>query len=335
MNAAREYWEIRIGSADHRPASSRRPIKRLPIVFQKTWARLRIASLAGLLLGTILPASPAAPSETAPGAQRIVSDASWNEMHPSGAPRFYRYRLVEQDPKGSDVKLVIETNEGAVARLVEKGGKPLTEEENTAEVARLKNLLANPQTQLQRYRKERQNDSREDELVRMLPDAFLYADEGTVQGPSGSCYRLSFKPNPNFVPPDREGEVFHGMIGELWVDQAQLRIVRIDAHLISDVNFGWGVLGRLYRGGSILEENADVGDQGGHHWESTSLRLRLTGKILMIKNVDFSTSQSSTDFQPVASDITYQQAIRRLLNERALPTAATNGNGFDRPRSNH
>jgi hypothetical protein len=94
-------------------------------------------------------------------------------------------------------------------------------------------------------------------------------------------------------------------------------------------------LGRLYRGGSILEENADVGDQEGHHWESTSLRLRLTGKILMIKNVDFSTSQSSMDFQPVASDITYQQAIRTLLDERASPAATSNGNGFDRPGSNH
>jgi hypothetical protein len=57
------------------------------------------------------------------------------------------------------------------------------------------------------------------------------------------------------------------MVGELWVDQAQLRLVKIDAHLISDVNFGWGVLGRLYKGGSILVENADVGL---HHWETTT-----------------------------------------------------------------
>ena len=125
------------------------------------------------------------------------------------------------------------------------------------------------------------------------------------------------------------------MVGELWVDQAQLRIVKIDAHLISDVDFGWGVLGKLFRGGSILEENADVGDQDAHHWESTSLRLRLTGKILMIKNVDFSTSQTSTDFQPVASNMTYQQAIQTLLDERAPSTAAYNGKGFDRPGSNH
>lgn len=222
------------------------------------------------------------------------------------------------------MKLVIETNEGSVARLVEEASRPLTEAENAAEVARLKNLLAHPQIQLQRYRKERQNNGREDELVRMLPDAFLYTDAGMVQGPNGPCYRVSFKPSPEFVPPDREGEVFHGMVGELWIDQAQQRIVKIDAHLISDVNFGWGVLGKLYRGGSILEENKDVGDEDAHHWESTALRLRLTGKILMIKSVDYSTSQTSTEFHAVSSDMTYQQAIQMLLDEPAATTTAYN-----------
>ncbi len=327
MDVIREHWQIWKGSTGRRAASGLRLFTCAPILIQKSWVRLCIASLAGLLLPVAsAPTSASQPPESAPDAPTIVRDASWNEMHHSSAPRFYRYRFFDQDSKGSDVKLVVETNEGAVARLVEKGSRPLTETENAAEVARLKNLLANPQIQLQRYRKERQNDSREDELVRMLPQAFLYADEGTVQGPNGPCYRLGFKPNPNFVPPDREGEVFHGMVGELWVDQAQLRIVKIDAHLISDVNFGWGVLGRLYRGGSILEENADVGDQDTHHWESTSLRLRLTGKILMIKSVDFSTSQISTDFQPVPSDITYQQAIQMLLDEPASHNAAYNCN---------
>ncbi len=321
MDLTWEYGQICKGLAGHCAGSGHRPSSRAPFRLQKMGSRLCIVTLAGLAAAARHSASAAAPPESVRDPLTIVRDASWNEMHHGGAPRFYRYRFTEQDPKGSDVKLVIETNEGSVSRLVEKGGAPLTETDNAAEMDRLKNLLANPQIQLQRYRKERQNDGREDELVRMLPDAFLYTDEGMVQGPNGSCYRLSFKPNPDFVPPDREGEVFHGMVGELWVDESQLRIVKIDAHLVSDVNFGWGVLGRLYRGGSILEENADVGDQDAHHWESTSLQLHLTGKILMIKSVDFSTSQTSTDFRPVASDITYQQAIHMLLEGPAPATA--------------
>ena len=262
--------------------------------------------------------------QTSPEVESVVRNASWNEVHSSGPPHFFRYRIAEQDAKGSDVKLVIETREGTISRLVEKDGRPLSRAANAAETARLKNLLANPEIQLRRYQQEKENEGREDEMVHMLPDAFLYTSEGMINGPNGPCYRLHFRPNPKFEPKDREGEVFHGMVGEAWIDQRQQRIVKIDAHLIKDVNFGWGVLGRLYRGGSMLEENEDVGGQDAHHWESSLLRLRLKGKILMVKSVDFSTSQISTDFHAVPSTIGYQKAVRMLLDE---PVASGPGKG--------
>jgi hypothetical protein len=146
-------------------------------------------------------------------------------------------------------------------------------------------------------------------MVRMLPDAFLFTDDGTVQGPSGPCYRLQFRPNPAFTPPDREGEVYHGMVGELWVDKGQLRLAKIDAHLISDVNFGWGVLGRLFKGGSILVQNSDVGM---NHWETIHMKLDLRGKVLMMKSVDFSTTEDYSDFRMQQQELGYQEAIRLL-----------------------
>jgi hypothetical protein len=277
-----------------------------------------------LIIGT----SPgwAQTGQTSPEVERIVRNASWNEVHSNGPPHFFRYRIAEQDAKGSDVKLVIETREGTISRLVEKDGRPLSRRANAAEIARLRNLLAHPEIQLRRYKQERENDDREDEMVHMLPDAFLYSNEGMVNGPNGPCYRLHFTPNPNFSPKDREGEVFHGMVGEVWIDQMQQRIVKIDAHLISDVDFGWGVLGRLYRGGSMLEENEDVGGQNVHHWESTELLLRLKGKILMVKSVDFSTRQISTEFHAVPSTIGYQQAVQMLLDEPVASGPDRGGN---------
>jgi len=93
------------------------------------------------------------------------------------------------------------------------------------------------------------------------------------------------------------------------VDKAQLRLAKIDAHLISDVNFGWGVLGKLYKGGSILVENSDVGL---HHWETTHMKLELQGKLLMMKSVDYSTTEDSNDFQVQPQQLSYKEAIRLL-----------------------
>jgi hypothetical protein len=229
-----------------------------------------------------------------------------------GPPRPFRYRLLKTDAKASTLKEIVETNEGDVARLLEKDGKPLTAEEAQAELDRLNELLAHPKIQAHRRKKEQEDSTRGDEMVKMLPDAFIYTYQGIVPGPSGPCYRVTFEPNPAFKPPDREGEVYHGMEGELWIDQAQLRLARIDAHLISDVNFGWGVLGTLYKGGSIVVEDADVG-MG--HWETLHMKLSLQGKILMMKSIDFSTIEEASDFHAVPPEMGYQDAVRLLLQE--------------------
>src|ERR1700755_380393 len=247
---------------------------------------------------------------------KIVRDASYNDLHSTKPGRSFSYRQHKVDPKGSTVKEIVETKDGDVARLIERNGKPLPPEEEKAEVARLNDLLAHPEIQEHRHKKEQEDSARGDEMVRMLPDAFLFTFDGMVEGPNGPCYRLQFRPNPAFTPPDREGEVYHGMVGELWVDQAQQRLAKIDAHLISDVNFGWGVLGRLYKGGSILVQNQDVGL---HHWETVHMKLRLQGKLLMMKSADYSTTEDFSDFKIQPQELGYQEAIRLL---QRIPDAA-------------
>jgi hypothetical protein len=276
--------------------------------------------LAGaLFLGAATAASGQALSQNGNPAvdpAKIVRDASYNELHSSKPGRSFSYRQHKVDPKGSAVKEIVETKDGDVARLIERNGKPLPPEEEQSEIDRLNNLLAHPEVQEHRHKKEQEDSARGDEMVRMLPDAFLYTFDGMVEGPNGLCYRLKFRPNPAFTPPDREGEVYHGMVGELWVDQSQLRLAKIDAHLISDVNFGWGVLGRLYKGGSILVQNADVGL---HHWETIHMKLNLQGKLLMLKSVDYSTTEDFSDFKIQPVELGYQEAIRLL---QKIPGAA-------------
>jgi hypothetical protein len=291
---------------------------RFPIHFQSTppTVRLCVLSTVILLAAATLLAAAAASAQAVPAngdppvdPQKIVRDASWNELHAKSPGRSFSYVLHKLDPKGSTVKQIFETKDGDVARLLSKDGKPLPPEEEQAELDRLNHLLAHPEVQEHRHKKEQEDSARGDEMVRMLPDAFLFHYEGMIEGPNGPCYRLSFKPNPAFTPPDREGEVYHGMVGELWVDQAQLRLAKIDAHLISDVNFGWGVLGRLYKGGSILVQNSDVGL---NHWETTHMKLQLQGKLLMMKSVDYSTTEDFSDFKVQAQELGYQEAIRLL-----------------------
>ena len=271
-------------------------------------AALRIAAAlfaAGSLLS--LPAMAQSPSTSDTVA--LVQRASNNELRSSNGAHAVRYKLRKQDEKGITTKEIVETKDGDVARLIAVDDKPLTPEKNQAELDRLNNLLAHPELQAHRKKKEQEDSGRADEMIKLLPDAFIYKDLGTVQGSSGPAHRLSFQPNPKFDPPDREAQVYHGMEGELWIDKSQERIVKLDAHLIADVEFGWGILGKLYKGGSILIEQADVGEK---HWETTHMQLNLTGMALMIKPLSFKTTEDASDFQPVPLHMSYQDAIHLL-----------------------
>ncbi|MBV8632789.1 MAG: hypothetical protein JOZ83_17830 [Silvibacterium sp.] len=252
------------------------------------------------------------PETVAADPTALVRRASKNELAPGhGHP--FRFKLRKVDDGKITTKEIIETKDGDVARLIAVGDQPLPPDAQRAEIDRLNNLLAHPEIQEHRHKKEQEDSNRENEMIRLLPDGFLYHFEDMVQGPNGPAYRLSFKPNPNFQPPDREAEVYHGMAGELWIDQHEERVVKLESHLIDDVNFGWGILGRLYKGGSILVEQKDVGEG---HWEGTHMKLNLHGKALMIKTLTFETTEDSSDFEPVPTEWSYKEAVHTLLSDK-------------------
>ncbi|HEX3436856.1 MAG TPA: hypothetical protein VHT24_08815 [Pseudacidobacterium sp.] len=251
-------------------------------------------------------------TDSAVDTEAIVRRASQNELSSSNGNHPFRYQLHKIDDGKITTKEIVETKDGDVARLIAVNDKPLDPDAQQAEIGRLNNLAAHPELQEHRHKREQEDSDRANKMTRLLPDAFLYKYEGMVDGPNGSCYRLSFLPNPNFTPPDHESQVFAGMAGELWIDKAQERMVRLDAHLIDDVNFGWGILGKLYKGGSIMVEQADVGDR---HWETTHMKLSLTGKALMIKALSFQTTEDASHFEPVPPEMGYQNAIKMLLSD--------------------
>ena len=284
--------------------------------------RCRLFCLVSCVL-TVLMGSYATLAQTTDAAVdplAIVRRASQNELSSSNGNHPFRYRLRKVDDGKITTKEIVETKDGEVARLVAINDKPLDADAQQTELERLHTLAAHPEMQEHRHKREIEDSNRANKMIRLLPDAFVYKFEGMVDGPNGPSYRLSFQPNPSFSPPDREAEVYHGMAGELWVDKAQERMVKLDAHLIADVDFGWGILGRLYKGGSILVEQADVGE---HHWEATHMKLDLTGKALMIKSLSFQTTEDSSNFEPVPPDMDYQSAIKMLLSDNeSAQTAA-------------
>jgi len=281
----------------------RRP---LTLVLLLMWAELfsvlARAQTASSAPGALTPIQAQALVERALATESRAAEEYAHPSHPM------RYRLRKSSPRLTSTKEIVETAEGDVARLLQINDQPLSPADEQVEQARLEALLDNPSLQQHRKQSEDSDTARAMKVLRVLPAAFLYQFAGTGTAATGTVEKFTFKPNPRFSPPDLETGVLTAMAGEIWIDPAQERVVRLAGSLQQDKDFGWGILGELDKGGWVQIDQADV---GGHQWRIVQLHLKMNGRVLWkTKNSD--SVQDYGQFSPVATGLSYKQAIQML-----------------------
>jgi hypothetical protein len=249
----------------------------------------------------------------------LVRRAVQNEVASNSGPGLhFMFKDRRQTAHLSQTKLIVETRDAAAGLVIEQNGRRLSPEERQAEEARLENYVRNPDELNKKRKQEKEDAERSARILRALPDAFLYENDGTQAGsesvgrPSDELVRLNFRPNPDYSPPTRVEQVLTGMSGHLLIDPKENHIAEIDGTLQKEVGFGWGILGHLDRGGRFLVQQADV---GGQHWEVTRMELSFTGKILLFKKLTIRSSDVFSGFHPVPGDLTFAQGVEMLKKE--------------------
>jgi len=254
-------------------------------------------------------------SDPAPD-QALVMRVLATELRAAQDPQHpMRYQLRKSSPRLTTTKEIFETKDGAVARLVAINDKPLSSAEEQKEEERLNGLLNDPSRQQDRKQAQSRDQRRAMKVLRVLPKAFLYQFAGFGMGPTGRVEKFTFRPNPNFYPPDLETQVLTAMHGEIWIDTAQERVARLKGQLQRDVDIGWGILGRLNKGGWIVIEQADVGD---YHWRVVHFQMSMSGRVFF-KSKIFDTEEKQTRFAPLPVGLSYAQAIQMLRGGSASP----------------
>ncbi|HWY56389.1 MAG TPA: hypothetical protein VNZ03_18130 [Terriglobales bacterium] len=226
----------------------------------------------------------------------------------------------KETPHGSQTKLIVETCEGMAGMLIAVNGRQLTPQERQAEDARLSGLASNADQLRKKQKTEKEDVDHTTRIMKALPDAFLYEPDGTtaanqqVGKPGDQLIRLKFRPNPKYSPPSHVEQVLTGMQGYLLIDAAQHRIAKIDGTLTKEVGFGWGILGRLNRGGNFLVEQAEVLPG---RWEVTHMSLTFTGKELLFKNLNIKSDEVFSDFRSAPSNLNFAQGVELLKRQEA------------------
>ena len=281
------------------------------------WWVLRILACVLWAAGTVAHGQASAPLSPA----ELVRRTARNEIKAANdvnEPRFM-FRSRKQTAHGSQTRIYVEAKEAIAGLLVAINDQPLNPEQRQAEEQRIDRFVNDP-SELQHKRKQEKEDAQRTlQIMKALPDAFIYEPAGTETGtpgvgkPGDELVKLTFRPDPKYTPPTHTEQVLTGMRGYLLIDANRYRIATIHGALFRDVNFGWGILGHLDKGGHFLVEQGDVGGA----WNITRMQLDFTGKIMFFKGLSIKSDEVFSDFRQVPQDLTFAQAVPMLKKEEA------------------
>jgi hypothetical protein len=263
--------------------------------------------------GSLIPR--AALAQNPQESQKQINDLVWTAIKTELAAdendhSVFIYRDHDVTPQKNKYSIVIQTtSHGSVSRVTQLNGRPIPVAQQQAKV----NTYVNSPSLQEKKRKADQHDAQQTEqLLKMLPNAFLW----TIQSENNQDITLSYKPNPDFDPPTMESRVFAAMAGEMVVDRHQYRIKTFKGKLIHDVTFGWGILGRMNKGGTFDVERKELQP---HVWEIVATHVHINGHILFFKTISQNEDEIDTDFRPAQPNQSLEEAAKTLMQQPNWP----------------
>ena len=272
---------------------------------------LRGCAHAGWIALSLIAAAVGQSASAGPAisANDLVRAVVANELSAqAGGHDRWMYRADREEQSKKKAKEVVQTRQGSLDQLGAVDGQPLNAKEQRDERERIGNLVRNPAEQ-QRLEQTKKKDAEQCQaFFKMIPDAltFIYA------GREGDLIKLSYRPNPSFQPPAREARVFQEMEGEMWVHEAQRRLVRIQGQLMANVKFAGGLLGYLEKGGHFSVEQRELLPG---QWDLTFMEVDMKGKALFFKTIAVQQQESRSDFRTVPDGLTLAEAADMLTKK--------------------
>ncbi len=158
---------------------------------------------------------------------------------------------------------VVPTGTGTMKLLLKDGERPVDAADYRKQLVAWEELLEvmlrpDDSRTKSAYAKWQKRKADRKELVAAAADAFLikWDEQETRNGRVCDVYEL--QPNPNFHPRSIVQDILTRVTAKIWVDREANQLARGEAHVMRDISFGGGILGKLYRGGVFYMEQEEV-----------------------------------------------------------------------------
>ncbi|QMV18722.1 hypothetical protein GOB94_08535 [Granulicella sp. 5B5] len=267
-----------------------------------------------LLLAAAAPAETPATPQALQTPQQVVLAMIDNENAAAAHPDRYEYVSNERSGRTGGhlwTERVVETPPGRMRLLLAIDGKPLSPERMQQERARLENLRTHPAVFIKHEQNTRAEEKRARDMLEVLPRDFLF-DHVVLQD---GLWHMDFHPNPNYTPSGVQERILHNMAGKLVIDASQLRLVRMEFHLVQDVPIGFGLLADVQPGTNFISDREQIDGR----WHTMHVATVVHAKAVIFKTVDLNIDLHRSQFQPLDHDVSVPEAAEMLLHS---PTSA-------------
>jgi len=158
---------------------------------------------------------------------------------------------------------VVPTSVGTHKLLLREDGRPTDASAYTRQLRALAEtlqIMANPDDSRAKaanakYQKRMRERA---QFVDAAADAYIPKWDGRENRDGRDCDVFELNPNPQFQPRSMFQDAFAHTSAKLWIDHASQQIVHGEARVTSDISFGGGILGKLYRGSVVSMDQAEV-----------------------------------------------------------------------------
>lgn len=239
----------------------------------------------------------------------LVRDVIYNELHARAQEGQWEYRTESASAAERQVREAVETKEGTLSRLIEVNGSPLSANQKRDEDARLEAYVRDPGELTRSDRGRQEDEARLLTAMQLIPAAFVF-EQGAREN---DLEQISFRPDPAYVPSSYEARVLHGMSGTMTVNTRLKRLVEMQGVLMERVDFGYGMLGHIEKGGSFEIHRRKLTDT---QWKTDLLEVHVQGRLVMLKSVTKDERETRSDFRSVPRSTTLAEA-NEMLNQAA------------------
>ncbi|PYT00429.1 MAG: hypothetical protein DMF63_07630 [Acidobacteria bacterium] len=191
-----------------------------------------------------------------------------------------------------------------IRRLIEKNGKPLSDDEQKDEDKEAGKRVEEIEKQI--AKRESSGIPRDDESRRVSIAEVLRASK--LSNPRRERFRgrdvivFDFEPNPQFDYKNAKSmlKFFGKTAGAMWIDEKDKQVARLEATLSDSFNVGGGVVAKLKKGASFTLEQDRINDE---IWLPSAADINLSVRVLLVKGIDLNQSIRSYDYRKFSTEV--------------------------------